>query len=253
MSSYSGRHAELYDIMYADKPYAQEAQFVHECLRQFQAPPPERLLELACGTGSHAVRLAQLGYNLVAVDYSADMLACARRKGSGLAVDFRLGNMLDFDFADRPFDATICLFDSIGYVGSNTALSQVFANVHRHLKPGGLFIFEFWHAGAMLRAFDPLRMRRWPLPEGELLRISEVELQVAQQTASVHFTLYELRHDGTYSRLQETQTNRYFLVQEMQRWLTTCGFEALKWFAGYAFDEQITTDTWHVLAVARRQ
>lgn len=254
MSSYIGRHAELYDTFYADKPYAEEAAFVHQCLQQYSVGTTRRLLELACGTGKHALALEKFGYEIVATDYSEDMLACARRKAAEVAssVDFRWQDMRSLNIADRPFDAVICLFDSIGYVETNEALMQVLQGVHRHLRPDGLFVFDFWHAVAMLRSHDPVRIRRWSTPEGELVRISETELDYAKQLARVTYTIYELRHDGTYISLKETQTNRYFLVQEMAGWLSSCGFTPVKWFAGFALDENITQQTWHIVAVARR-
>jgi ubiquinone/menaquinone biosynthesis C-methylase UbiE len=254
MSSFIGRHAELYDIFYADKPYEQEALFVHQCLQRYSAGTTKRLLELACGTGTHALALEKFGYEIVATDYSDDMLACAQRKATQVSssVDFRWQDMRTLELPDRSFDAALCLFDSIGYVAMNEALMQVFQGVHRHLRPNGLFLFEFWHAAAMLRSYDPVRVRRWSTPEGELVRISETELEHAKQLARVTYTIYELRHEGTYASLKETLTNRYFLVQEMAGWLSSCGFTPLKWFAGFAPDENITEQTWHIVAVAQR-
>jgi SAM-dependent methyltransferase len=254
MNSYIGRHAEFYDIFYADKPYAQEAAFVHQCLQQYGTGITRRLLELACGTGSHALTLEKFGYEIVATDYSQDMLACARRKAAKAAssVDFRWQDMRALDIADRPFDAVLCLFDSIGYVETNEAIAQVFQGVHHHLRPDGLFVFEFWHGVAMLHSYDPVRVRRWSTPEGELVRISETELVYARNLARVTYTIYELRHDGTYTSLKETQTNRYFLVQEMAYWLSSCGFTPLKWFAGFTPDENINEQTWHIVAIARK-
>jgi SAM-dependent methyltransferase len=255
MSSYIGRHAELYDIFYGDKPYADEAAFVHGCLQQYGIGPTHRLLELACGTGSHAFALEKFGYKIVATDYSEDMLACARGKVAEVitSVSFLWQDMRALDVAEKPFDAVICLFDSIGYVETNEELVKVLEGVRRHLRSDGLFVFEFWHAAAMLRSFDPVRVRRWRIPDGELLRISETELQYAEQLARVTYTIYELRHDGTYTSLREMQTNRYFLVQEMSGWLSSCGFTPVKWFAGFAPDVNITEQTWHIVAVARRR
>lgn len=254
MSSYIGRHAELYDLFYADKPYQEESAFVDWCLQQYSLKKPRRLLELACGTGSHAIALAQLGYMLTATDYSEDMLACAQRKieGNSASVQFLQQDMRSLEVPGAPFDAAICLFDSIGYVQTNEALGHVLRGIHQHLIEGGLFIFEFWHAAAMLRNYDPVRVRRWQTPEGEILRISEVALQDAQQLASVTFTIYELNRNGTYRSLIETQTNRYFLMQEMAHWLTSYQFEPVKWFAGFTPSEQIDNSTWHIVAVARR-
>jgi ubiquinone/menaquinone biosynthesis C-methylase UbiE len=253
-NSYIGRHAELYDIFYADKPYVAEASFVHQCLQEYSAGPARRLLELACGTGSHALALESLGYEIVAIDSSEHMLASARLKAgkSSSRVHFRRQDMTALDVAGAPFDAVICLFDSIGYVVTNEAIKQTLEGVYRHLRPDGLFVFEFWHAGAMLRSFDPIRVRTWPLPEGELLRISETRLECGRQLSHVAYTILELRRDGTYSRLTETQLNRYFLVQEMAGWLSTSGFTPIKWFAGFSLNEGIDETTWHVLAVARR-
>jgi len=254
MSSYTGRHAQLYDLFYADKPYADEALFVHQCLQKHGSGETTRLLELACGTGSHALALEKFGYQIVATDYSEDILAIARRKGREMSstVDFRFQDMTDLRVSDGPFDAVICLFDSIGYVATNERIGSVLGGVHEQLRPDGLFIFEFWHAAAMLRSFDSLRVRRWNTDRGEILRISETELDIAAQLCRVGYSIYEMNRDGTFATLTETQVNRYFLVQEMDHWLTSFDFIPVKWFAGFTNDENITEGSWHIVSVARR-
>jgi SAM-dependent methyltransferase len=254
MSSYIGRHAELYDIFYADKSYAEEAAFIHQCLQEFSVGKITRLLEIACGTGTHALSLEKFGYDIVATDYSEDMLSCARRKATEVdsSVDFYSQDMRELDVTGEPFGAIVCLFDSLGFVETNESIMKVLRGVHRHLQPDGLFIFEFWHAAAMLRDYDPLRIRRWSLPDRELVRISEIELDPALQLARVTYTIYELHDDGTYDQLREIQTNRYFLVQEMASFLSASDFIPIKWFSGYQNDETINEETWHIIAVARR-
>jgi N-acetylglutamate synthase-like GNAT family acetyltransferase len=49
----------------------------------------------------------------------------------------------------------------------------------------------------------------------------------------------------------ELQINRYFLLQEMNGWLSTCGFQMIKAFDGFKNDENISDSTWHVIVVAR--
>jgi len=252
-SSYIGRHADLYDLFYADKPYREEAAFVHNCIQTYQ-PTSKRLLELACGTGSHALILEELGYQIIATDYSPDMLrrAVSKAHEAGSRVEFRQQDMRLLDIPERPFDVVICLFDSIGYVATTESVVGVLKNVYNHLASGGLFIFEFWHAGAMLRHYDPLRVRRWRTPDGEILRISETEVDYGRQLCRVSYSIYELRDDGSYDQLQETQTNRFFLVEEMASYLTQAGLAPLKWFSGFQDKEEITDLTWHVVAVARK-
>jgi SAM-dependent methyltransferase len=255
VTAYQGRHAELYDLFYADKPYAAEAEFMHACLQRYGRGPVRRLLELACGTGTHALRLEQHGYEIVATDYSSDLLECARRKATlaGARTDFRWQDMRALDVPERPFDAVFCLFDAIGYTLTNEGLCQVLQGAHRHLRPGGLFIFEFWHAAAMLRHYEPARVRRWPVPHGELLRLSETVIDPLRQVGRVTYSIYELEPDGHYTKLQEMQENRFFLVQEMAGWVEQCGFSPVRWLAGYSETEPITLETWHILAVVRRE
>ena len=254
MSSYSGRHAELYDLFYVDKPYAAEAAFVDECLKKYSVGPAERLLEIACGTGTHALHLETFGRQIVATDYSEAMLRRAKEKAAEKSsrVEFQLQDMTRLEVGGAPFDAVICLFDAIGYVATNEALAKVFRGVHKHLRPDGLFIFEFWHAAAMLRHYDPVRVRRWKTDDSLVLRISETALDAANQLSRVTYSIYELKNDGTYSALTETQVNRYFLLQEMAAWLSSSSFTPVKWFAGFTDDETIDDETWHIVAVARR-
>jgi SAM-dependent methyltransferase len=254
VSAYEGRHAELYDLIYADKPYAAEAQFVHELLQEMSIGKTHKVLELACGTGSHAVMLERLGYDILGTDDSEDMLAVARLKAerAGSRIKFIRQDMRACDLAPAAFDSVICLFDSIGYVRTNDAVLQAFRGANRSLREDGLLVFEFWHAGAMLRSYEPLRVRRWSAADREIVRITETTLACAQQLCHVSYDIVELKNDGSYSRIQETHINRYFLVQEMKLLLGLGSFEPLKFFAGFSRDENVDEGTWHIVAAARK-
>lgn len=253
MSSYLGKHAQYYDIFYRDKDYVAEAAFLDECLKRYGFPNGRRLLELACGTGNHAFALEKLGYQLIASDYSEDLLAEAEKKAKakGSEIDFRLADMRSLDLDEPPFDALVCLFDSIGYVQSDEAIETVLQNVHRHLLPGGLFVFEFWHADAMLKSYDPIRVRHFPIPKGELLRISTTNLDKENNLAEVFYEMYELLNDSTYGKISEAQVNRFFTVAEMDKLLRGNHFKPLTWLNGYTWDENIDEDSWHILAIAK--
>ena len=254
-SSYIGRHAELYDLFYSEKFYGDEANFVHNCLQKVSNGKVRRILELACGTGNHAFQMEKLGYDIIATDYSKDMLVQAELKAqkTGSKVVFRQQDMRTLEVAERPFDAVMCLFDSIGYVGSNESIHAVLNNVSRHLCKNGWFIFEFWHAAAMIKSFDPVRVRRWRKTDGEILRISETQMDIPQQLCHVDYSIYELNDNGNYGYTHETQTNRYFLIQEMADFLEFSGLKPFKWFKGFSEIETIEETTWHIVALAQKQ
>jgi SAM-dependent methyltransferase len=253
MGSYLGRHADYYDVFYAGKDYAAESAFVDRVLAG-AGRPVRRVLELACGTGAHAFHLERFGYEMVSTDYSEDMLRIARQKGTaaGSKVRFERQDMRTLEPHLAGFDAAIALFDSIGYVRDDASVAAVLAGVRRALAPGGIFLFEFWHAPAMLRGYDPVRVRRWPRGDGELVRISETTLDGQARLASVRYDILDLRGDGTFERVQETQVNRFFTVTEMRAFLEAAELEPLRFHAGFHSSERIDDSVWHVVAVARR-
>jgi SAM-dependent methyltransferase len=252
-SAYAGRYAALYDTFYRDKDYAGEARFVDGRLRAAGAGPPARVLETACGTGGHALALATLGYQVVATDGSEEMLAVARVKaaGSGSGVRFLRQDMLELDLADPPFDAALCLFDSIGYVRTPEAVREALGRLRRHVRADGVLIVEFWHAPAMTGGFEPVRVRRWTTPQGQVVRISETSLDRERQLAVVDYSVYELRDDGTYVSTSEQHVNRFFTVAEMAELLAASGWAPRSWFAGYDTEATLDERTWHVVCVSR--
>jgi SAM-dependent methyltransferase len=254
MTGYTGTHARYYDAFYANKPYRMEAEFIHQFLGHFASQPVRSILEVACGTGSHAVHLADLGYVVTGIDGSEEFIEQAQRKVRGPASErltFRLGDMRDLQLNGARFDAATCLFDSLGYLLTNDAIGSFMADLHEALVPDGLFVFEFWHAAAMIRRFEPVRVSRVLIDGKEILRLSETYLDYLRQIGEVRYTILTPDDQGLWAAHCEVQHNRFFSVPEMELLLTQNGFSPLKWFAGFSHEESIDDRSWHVLAIAR--
>lgn len=255
MTNYAGRYAELYDSFYADKPYSDEARFVHELIAEFGSGQTRTVLELACGTGRHALELEKFGYEITATDRSVDMLAIARHRAAenGSKINFVVADMQHLGGVAKDFDAAICLFDSIGYLQTDQALLDALGQINKHLRPSGLFIFEFWHASAMLKDYSPTRVRKLKTDDSEIVRTSTTTLDRTNRLANVVYTVEETRRDRAPFRLCETHTNRFFSVDEMRDLISRANLAALKFFAGFDATAPITDETWHIVAVARKK
>ncbi|MCH5199898.1 MAG: class I SAM-dependent methyltransferase [Oscillospiraceae bacterium] len=94
------------------------------------------LLDLACGTGSLAVLLAERGFDVTAADISKEMLTVAAAKSS--EVKWLCADMTDLPFEGQ-FDAVVCALDSINHLPDLSAVQQTFDGVYRSLKSGGVF------------------------------------------------------------------------------------------------------------------
>ena len=134
MPSYE-RFGEFYDAVMGDRRAAAEQVMA---LIRTAKPDARNVLELGCGTGSILKRL-QDAYEVSGLDISAKMLSLARKKVPRSKL-YRQ-DMVDFRIDGR-FDVIICVFDSINHLRRFSAWKKVFASVHRHLSPGGCFIFD---------------------------------------------------------------------------------------------------------------
>ncbi|MEV7289264.1 class I SAM-dependent methyltransferase [Streptomyces sp. NPDC093252] len=140
---YGAEFAEIYDLVYGarGKDYAGECA---EVVRQVRArrPGASSLLDLACGTGAHLGLLRERFARVEGLELSEAMLARAREAVPEVPVHH--GDMRDFALG-RTFDAVICMFSSIGYVGSVANLGAAVRSAARHLVPGGVLLLEPWY------------------------------------------------------------------------------------------------------------
>lgn len=101
--------------------------------------PTDRVLEIGCGTGSAAIRLAPHAAEWIATDFSAEMLRIARAKPAPDNLRFVLADAATA-FDGGPFDA-ICAFQVLHLVPD---MPGTLAQIHANLKPGGLLISKTW-------------------------------------------------------------------------------------------------------------
>ncbi len=119
------------------------APHVHARLARVLGGPPHKLIDLACGTGTHALLQAGRGVSVIGLDLSAAMLAAARAKAAaaGSPVTFVQADMRSFDLP-TPVDAVTCLYASLNHLAGPADLARTFARVAAHLRPGGAFVFD---------------------------------------------------------------------------------------------------------------
>jgi SAM-dependent methyltransferase len=105
--------------------------------------PVQKILDIACGTGRHAVEMARRGYAVTGVDISPDMLAAARQEAQaqGLEIELLQEDMRELHFP-QAFDAAYILFNTMCLLTRNEELLAFLKGVHIALKPGGLLVIE---------------------------------------------------------------------------------------------------------------
>jgi SAM-dependent methyltransferase len=147
---------EDYLFIYQDELTGERSQAeVARVVRLLELYSPMKILDLACGFGRHANRLAALGHSVTGLDYTPGFLEIARQAAAEMRVqvDYRQGDMRQLDY-QAEFDCVLLLFTSFGYFEDHEN-EQVLKNLARALKPGGRLMFDIPNRDAMLKNFCP--------------------------------------------------------------------------------------------------
>jgi len=134
----------LYDELMTNVPYEKWGNYINDALRKRLIKTENPLVvDLACGTGTMTLFLANKGFDMIGVDISMDMLAEAQQKSyeAGHQILFLAQDMRKLDLFGT-VDAVVSVCDGINYILTPEDLSTVFKRVILFLNPGGVFIFD---------------------------------------------------------------------------------------------------------------
>jgi SAM-dependent methyltransferase len=250
-----GNYARYYDLLYRDKDYVGESQFIHRLI-QTHTPNAQTILELGCGTGNHGVLLAKEGYQLDGVDLSQDMLAKAGDRLTQLPTE--LASRLQFTYGDirevrlnQKFGVVLSLFHVISYQTTNEDLLAAFATVKEHLEPGGIFIFDVWYGPAVLSDRPVVRVKRMEDAAIQVTRISEPVMYPNENLVDVNYHVFiRDKASQTVEELQETHRMRYLFKPEIEILLHKLQMEVIasrEWMS----NQEAGFNTWGVYFVAK--
>jgi len=254
MSQVFDNYARYYDLLYRDKDYAGESEYVASHLRK-QVPKAKRILDLGCGTGAHAEHLARMGYTVHGVDMSEAMLIQAEARKAALTPD--VAERLTFSVGDvrtvrtnEVYDAVISLFHVMCYQTTNDNLQAAFETARAHLNSGGLFLFDFWYGPAVLSNPPAVRVKRLGDNEIDVLRIAEPVMLHNENVVDVNYQVIIIeRASGGIEQIRETHKMRYLFLPEISGYLTANGLgliHAEEWVSG----RTVGHNTWGVCCVA---
>lgn len=145
--------AASYDRLTNDVDYEAVVDFYFRILER-ESLFPRTAVDLACGTGSVAILLAQRGLQVTAVDMSEEMLTEAAQKAQSVSnlPQFVCQRLQDLSLP-RGVDLAVCALDSIDYITNPAECAQAMKRIYRVLNPGGCFIFDV-NTPAKLHSMD---------------------------------------------------------------------------------------------------
>ena len=247
-------YAAMYDVLYTSKDYGRECDLL-ETAFGVAHHEVRSVLDLGCGTGNHAIPLAQRGYEVVGVDRSPAMLDTARRKADAAdvsSVGFQLGDLRTLSLG-RTFDACLMMFAVLSYQTSNQDVHAALSVAANHLAPGGVLAFDTWYGPAVLDVGPSERFRILGGDSQRILRHSSGTLDVRRHLCHVRIHQLEVHGDKIVSETDETHSMRFFFPQELELYLERTGFELVEMTGFDRADGQLDSSDWIVMVTARRR
>lgn len=199
-----------------------------------------RLLDAACGTGMHAIALAQRGFNASGADLSSQMVVRAKTNAAeaGVAIDFREAGFGELAHTflpqpgDQPFDAVLCLGNSLPHAVDPGALEAALRDFAALLRPGGLLLLQNRNFDAVIRT-----QQRWMEPQAHREGENEWLFQRFYDflpSGFIQFNMITLRREGMQPWQQHVASSllRPLTQSDLAAALPAAGFDAVQWFGG---------------------
>ena len=244
-------YARYYDLLYRDKDYAGETEYMHQLI-QSRCPEARTILNLGCGSGRHDRCLAEQGFVVTGVDLSEEMLRAARDSaGANTALDYHNGDVRSIRLG-KMFDVVISLFHVMSYQQTNEDLEAAFTSACYHLKPGGTFIFDCWYGPGVLTDRPAMRLKELEDENISVTRIARPVMHPNENLVDVNYLVF-IRDKRTEDlhEVRETHRMRYLFLPEVRQMLLNSGFELLsneEWLTG----KPLGFASWSAVFVCRK-
>lgn len=226
MNQFGDLYSQYYDLLYSDKDYKSEIEYIDNLIKS-NSKNAKTLLDMGCGTGKHAELFCEKGYKVYGIDLSEEMLKIAnqRREGKEDKLEFSHSNIQELNL-NKKFDVVVSLFHVVSYQNSNSELIKAFEVAKNHLNNDGIFIFDFWYGPAVLTDLPKTRIKRLENEEIKVTRIAEPVLYNKKNIVNVNYNVFiEDKVSNKIIEKQEIHKMRYFFDTELELICEKVGFK----------------------------
>jgi glycine/sarcosine N-methyltransferase len=222
--------------------------------RLFAEHGVRRVLDVACGTGHHAIALAQQGYEVLGSDVSQGMVSRARENAAaaGVGATFLQAGFGELGkWVQEPYDVLLCLGNSLPSLLSEEALKDASADMAQVLVPGGLLILQnlnYDRVWPQRERFMPLQTHREGDEEWLFFRFVDFHLE------TLTFNMVILHRNGAAWEYRAEATElRPIFKRDLGRLLEETGFASMDFYGDYDFNPYQQDTSGDLIVVARKQ
>lgn len=238
-----------YDLTHRFRDYKRQSEFIGLIIQKY-LPTANQVLDICCGTGSHALVLAENGYDVTGVDLSAEMLDIAKIKTKACHknIKFAPGNMFDLKYS-QAFDIAYCFGTTLMMLTTFQEFSRFLTSVKKALKPDGLLIFDVWNGWKMLQTKN--EMHPSENDTSKVIWFSDGEIN--QEKRTQHLECAFLIQEKGHMRIETfTEDLKIFFKDEIQWLLESHGYRVETILGDSSLESIYNASSEYIVPVARR-
>ncbi|MEG1761300.1 MAG: class I SAM-dependent methyltransferase [Hydrogenoanaerobacterium sp.] len=220
--------ATYYDGLTGNVSYAARAGYFSALIKKY-AHDANILLDLACGTGSLSSEFLALGYEVIGVDISSEMLAVATQKAP--AALFLCQDMTKLDLYGT-VDVTVCALDSLNHLITLDALQKAVDKVTFFTAPDGIFIFD---VNTVYKHKSVLADNTFFYENENCCCVWQNEYSNKNHIVNIELDFF-VKEGRLYRRESESFAERAFTEEELSSVLAKAGLEVLALYEGDTFN-----------------
>lgn len=251
------KYSRYYDLLYKDKNYQAEVDYITNIIQKLN-PNARTILDLGSGTGKHDYLLSKSGFKVKGVDLSPEMVEEANAKLENVYhaqkdfLSFEVGDIRSWEL-DEKYDVIISLFHVMSYQISNDDIMKALQTISKHLKQGGLVIFDFWYGPGVLSDRPQTRIKRLEDDSIKVTRFAESVIYSNENKVDVNYTIIiNDKISNEVEEIKETHTMRYLFLPEMRLFLNSAGLTIVSeeaWVTG----TELSFNNWNGCIICKKQ
>lgn len=249
MKNFTSDYAEIYNLLYRDKDYKGEGNYIQTLLSK--VTDEKSLLEVGCGNGAYTKEFLSAGYQVTGVDISEEMIEQAKVNCPGGV--FKVGDFSSSNLLLREkFSLFSALFHVINYQNTNLKLSNFFQNMGRSLLPGGVAVFDFWYGPGVLSDLPYTKEIEKENRKYYVKRKTVPTMNYNKNQVKVHFFFEVIKKQKNQKRtFEEVHRMRYLFLPEIEMLAEAAGMKMESSYKSFTF-RPLQKD-WYGTVILRRK
>jgi len=217
-------NSEIYLKVYSHRDESEAERFVQLILENLNLDANSKILDMACGSGRHAIIFSKKGFDVTAIDISERLIANAKENDSKnkANINFILSDILEYKTNEK-FKLALNLFTSFGYFDNDEDNFQVIKKAYDLLTEGGYFVLDYFNKNYLLKNLVPTTI------------FSENGLRITQnRSIQGNRVLKDITIENKDSIQEFYESVRLFNRTEISKFFMEAGFKVYKEFGDYS-------------------